>query len=130
MPKIYGLSRNEKLKSVVRIEKLFTKGKPAWVFPFNVYLRFGSSEEYKENQFLVSVGKHFFKHAVDRNRMKRVIREAYRLNKQPLYDAAAAKGVCFNVGFVYKSRQLSDFALVSESMKKAIAMLAEKISES
>lgn len=91
MPKKYGLSRSEKLKSVVRTEKLFTKGKSFRVFPFSVYFRLSNDGELTQNQFLVSVGKHYFKHAVDRNRMKRLVREAYRKNKLPLYEKAKEK---------------------------------------
>ncbi|MBR4267461.1 MAG: ribonuclease P protein component [Bacteroidales bacterium] len=129
MPKIYGLSKNEKLKSVVRTDKLFTQGKSFWIFPFNVYYRIGSKEELFANQFLVSVGKHYFKHAVDRNRTKRLVREAYRLNKNIVYEVSEKNNVCFNVGFVYKSRTICDFATVQKSVLQALENLAKEIAE-
>jgi ribonuclease P protein component len=127
MPKKYGLSRSEKLKSVVLTEKLFTQGKSFKIFPFVVYFRLSKNGEFSHNQFLVSVGKHFFKHAVDRNRMKRLVREAYRLNKNLLYEKASEKSVYFNVGFVYRSGTLASFPEVEVPVKNAISVLAEKI---
>ena len=127
MPKKYGLSRNEKLKSVVRTEKLFTKGKSFRVFPFSVYFRLSNDGELTQNQFLVSVGKHYFKHAVDRNRMKRLVREAYRKNKLPLYEKAKEKNVFFNLGFVYRLNVLSDFKTVEAAVKNALLILSDKI---
>lgn len=127
MPKKYGLSRSEKLKSVVRTEKLFTKGKSFRVFPFSVYFRLSNGGELTQNQFLVSVGKHYFKHAVDRNRMKRLVREAYRKNKLPLYEKAKEKNVFFNLGFVYRLNVLSDFKTVEAAVKNALLILSDKI---
>lgn len=127
MPKKYGLSRSEKLKSVVRTEKLFTKGKSFRVFPFNVYFRLSADGELTQNQFLVSVGKHYFKHAVDRNRMKRLVREAYRKNKLPLYAVSEEKKVFFNIGFVYRLNVLSDYKTVETAVKNALQILSEKI---
>lgn len=127
MPKKYGLSRSEKLKSVVRTEKLFTKGKSFRVFPFSVYFRLSNDGELTQNQFLVSVGKHYFKHAVDRNRMKRLVREAYRKNKLPLYEKAKEKNVFFNLGFVYRLNVLSDFKTVEVAVKNALLILSDKI---
>ncbi|MCQ2253525.1 MAG: ribonuclease P protein component [Bacteroidales bacterium] len=120
MHKKFGLSRAEKLKSVVRTDKLFTRGKTFWTFPFNVYYRIGGVDDVQANQILVSVGKHYFKHAVDRNRMKRLVREAYRLNKLPLLEAAQKAGLFFNVGLVYKCHSLSDFDTVQNSIIQII----------
>ena len=127
MPKKYGLSRSEKLKSVVRTEKLFTKGKSFRVFPFSVYFRLSADGELTQNQFLVSVGKHYFKHAVDRNRMKRLVREAYRKNKLPLYAVSEEKKVFFNIGFVYRLNVLSDYKTVETAVKNALQILSEKM---
>ncbi len=123
MQKRNGLPREEKLKSVVRTEKLFTKGKSLWVFPCTVYYRIAGPDDIPAPQILVSVGKHYFKHAVDRNRMKRLIREAYRINKHSIMQAAADTGLNFNIGFVYKSRNLIDFATIENSMKNILAQI-------
>ncbi len=123
MQKPYGFPHTEKLKSVVRIEQLFTKGRSFWTFPCTVYYRIGTNDEIPSSQILVSVGKHYFKHAVDRNRMKRLLREAYRLHKKPMMDAVADTGLNINIGLVYKSHQLQDFAAVEASMVQILSRL-------
>jgi len=124
MAKKYGLSKAERLKSVVRTEKLFTEGKSFWIFPFSVHFRFSGAEGCK---FLVSVGKHYFRHAVDRNRVKRLVREAYRKNKEILYAAAAEKGLYLDFAFVYKSRSFFSYAEVEASVKEGLSVLAAKV---
>lgn len=77
-------SSKEKLKSKKLIEQLFQEGRSISVFPMRlVYLKtvFDDGVNIKTG---VSVSKRHFKNAVDRNRIKRLLREAYRLNK-PMY---------------------------------------------
>ena len=127
MTKKYSLSRGERLKSVVKTQKLFLKGKSFKIFPFHVYYRLSNNAEIIKNQFVISVGKHFFKHAVDRNRMKRLVREAYRKNKQLVYLLSEEKNVFFNVGFVYKSSSKLDYVEIEKIVIQALNMLKEKI---
>jgi ribonuclease P protein component len=82
--------KNEKLKSKITIDLLFSKGKSVSKYPLRlVYV----ASDYGIDQALeqkikmgVSVSKKNFKHAVDRNYFKRVLRETYRLNKHLLID--------------------------------------------
>ncbi|MBQ9212793.1 MAG: ribonuclease P protein component [Bacteroidales bacterium] len=129
MTKKYSLSRGERLKSVVKTQKLFLKGKSFKIFPFHVYYRLSNNAEIIKNQFVISVGKHFFKHAVDRNRMKRLVREAYRKNKQLVYLLSEEKNVFFNVGFVYKSSSKLDYVEIEKIVIQALNMLKEKMLE-
>ena len=124
MAKKYGLARNEKLKSVVKIDALFTGGRPFWVYPLSVYYRIYNDGDGAPCKMLVSVGKHYFKHAVDRNRIKRLVREAYRLNKQPLIDAVTAANVRLDIGIVYKSKQISDYKTIEIAVKQILEKLA------
>lgn len=125
MQKHYGFPRSEKLKSVARTGLLFSSGKSFWIFPCSVYYRIGGKPELQKSQILVSVGKHYFKHAVDRNRMKRLLRESFRLHKHRLMEAAQEAGLCFNMALVYKSRNLMGFAAVEASMLAILARMEE-----
>ena len=82
--------KNEKLKSKITIDLLFSKGKSVSKYPLRlVYVKsdygisVGSEQKIKMG---VSVSKKYFKHAVDRNYFKRVLRETYRLNKYLLIE--------------------------------------------
>ncbi len=82
--------KNEKLKSKITIDLLFSKGKSVSKYPLRlVYVEsdYGIAEDSRQKiKMGVSVSKKNFKHAVDRNYFKRVLRETYRLNKHLLLD--------------------------------------------
>ena len=76
---------------------------------------------------LVSVPKKRFRHAVDRNRMKRLVREAYRLNKHILWEALKEKDYRLALAFVCITDTLPSFYAVNKSMTKALTRIAEKV---
>ena len=122
MQKVNTLNKGERLKSLTRIENIFKEGKSFLIFPFSVYYTIGSPFDNGCNQMMVSVSKHYFKHAVDRNRVKRLTREAYRVRKSLLQNLTEKK---FSVAFVYKSRQISTYAAISAAMDTIIQKLSE-----
>lgn len=77
-------------------------------------------------QVLISVPKKHFKHAVDRNRVKRQVREAYRRHKQPLWDAIPSEESLL-IGFIWVSDELSPSDIVTERIKKLLTRIGEKI---
>lgn len=77
-----GFPRSEKLKGRKTIEFLFRNGK--WVSSGNLRMIYIPSSETKLS---VSVSKKFYKKAVVRNRIKRLLRETYRLNKEVLHES-------------------------------------------
>ena len=76
---------------------------------------------------LVSVPKKRFRHAVDRNRMKRLVREVYRLNKHILWEALAEKDFRLVLVFVCITDTLPTFRAVEKSMKKALIRITERL---
>ena len=75
---------------------------------------------------LISVSKRHFKHAVDRNRAKRLIREAYRLNKGLLLDHLP-EDTQLDLAFIWMSDELCDYAIIETKMKTILQRIAEKI---
>lgn len=86
----FSYPKSEKLKSKKTIDLLFSKGKSVSKYPLRlVYVEsdFDISENSEQKiKIGVSVSKKYFKHAVDRNYFKRLLREAYRLNKHLLIN--------------------------------------------
>ena len=78
--------KNEKLKSKKTIDSLFTEGKSVGKYPLRLVFIPDNFEDDLPLKMGVSVSKKYFKHAVDRNYFKRVLRETYRLNKHILVD--------------------------------------------
>jgi ribonuclease P protein component len=126
--KRFGFGRKEKLKSRKQIEELFLNGKNFSIFPLRVTYRFLAAEE-TIAQVGVTAGKKYFKRAVDRNRIKRLIREAYRLQKNDLIQALEQthqKGFLF---FMYTDKTIASFSVIKETMSKCLKRL-EKIARS
>ncbi|RGM49998.1 MULTISPECIES: ribonuclease P protein component [Bacteroides] len=121
------LRKPERLNRKKVIEKMFAGGSRSFsVFPLRVvYLPVGELDA--PVSILVSVSKRHFKRAVKRNRMKRRIREAYRVNKQELLNVLAQKQIRLAVAFIYLSDDLVAFSVIEERMKTALARIAEKI---
>jgi ribonuclease P protein component len=133
------LSKAERLKSYKRIRILFAQGQKFKVFPLVVYFLLRDEkansvegvEEVEEVeaklQMGVSVGKRHFKRAVDRNLLKRRIREAYRKQKLELKETLSASGISMDIFFVYSNARISDYAEIETAMASALAILADKI---
>ncbi|WP_159949239.1 ribonuclease P protein component [Polaribacter septentrionalilitoris] len=82
----YTLGKEERLKSRKLIEKLYQEGNSVKAFPLRmIFLQTQHTSNYPA-QAGVSVPKRNFKLAVDRNRIKRLLRETYRLQKHIVYD--------------------------------------------
>ncbi|WP_343308282.1 ribonuclease P protein component [Chitinophaga niabensis] len=126
--KTYSFNKEEKLKSRKMIETLFRKGKAFSIFPYRVIFMPATltSDKYPV-QAGFSVSSRKFPHAVDRNRIKRLGRECYRLQKQGLYDALAGKSTQMAVFFIYTDKKIADFptlrdkfSVILERLKKSI----------
>ncbi|CDF81268.1 ribonuclease P protein component [Formosa agariphila KMM 3901] len=121
MKQTYG--KVEKLKSKIIIEKLFTEGKSVSAYPLRlVYLKtnFEDSVSVKTG---VSVSKRNFKLAVDRNRIKRLLREAYRLNKNE-YLGTISSQYAFMI--IYSGKDIPTYDFVD----KKVNILFEKFTKS
>lgn len=98
--------KNEKLKSKITIDLLFSKGKSVSKYPLRLVFvesDFGIPEDSEQKiKMGVSVSKKHFKHAVDRNYFKRVLRETYRLNKHILIDNLDKK---YAMMFFYQTKE-------------------------
>lgn len=118
MAKQFTLGKNERLKSRKQIERLFREGKTISVFPFYVYYLYWPASIISEPtlQFGVGVSGKNFKKAVDRNRIKRLIREAYRLQKNELQSAVRSNNRHLNVFLIFTSKELPDFRVVQEKV--------------
>ena len=78
-------------------------------------------------QMGVSVGKRHFKRAVDRNLLKRRIREAYRKQKHDVKETLTALGISMDIFFVYSNARISEYAEIESAMQQGLTVLQEKL---
>jgi len=117
------LSKRERIVSRKLIEQLFSKGSSQSMSAFPLRIVYMQKERDSEPlQVLVSVSKRHFKHAVDRNRVKRQIREAFRLHKH-LLAQRIPEGISLALAFIW----LSDEHYSSQRIEKSVSRLMEKV---
>lgn len=133
MSKQFTFGKTERLKSRKQIEKLFAGGKSFAVNPFRVYYLFnkkGNLQSLIFNlQFGVGVSAKNFKKAVDRNRIKRLTREAWRLQNETLKKQLNTAGRQLNVFFIYTGKELPVYLTVKDKVALALKKLIETINE-
>jgi ribonuclease P protein component len=108
----YFLKKEDKLKSSKVIEQLFTKGNSFSNFPFKVVWL--PENKAAVLQAGVGVSNRHFKKATDRNRIKRLMREAYRLQKNDLHEYLAGKERRLSVFILYVGKELPEYPIVFE----------------
>lgn len=123
----FSFPKSEKLKSEKAISRLFAEGKSVSVFPIKlIYLE--TPNESDKIKVAVSASKRNFKKAVDRNRIKRLLREAYRLNKPYLYEGLNNKSYSFM--FIYLGKTEEKMIVLKEKMKLLMERFLLQIKES
>lgn len=114
-------NKNEKLKSQKAIEQLFAEGKSFSAYPLRmIYLKNDDMRKVG-----VSVSKRNFKKAVDRNRIKRLLREGYRLNKTMLIEQNHCN---YTLMILYIGKELPDFNLIDTKIKVLLTKFKDQIS--
>jgi ribonuclease P protein component len=123
MNKKNTLGKKERLKSKKLIGKLFEEGKSIKKYPFRLIYLIQDKNSFKiKTQASFSVPKRNFKKAVDRNRIKRLIKEAYRLEQRKILQD-------YNLPFVimitYLGKKEPIFCDVKENIKELLTLFKE-----
>jgi ribonuclease P protein component len=126
---MYTFKKEERLCNKKLIEQLFHNGSSFLCYPFKAsWLLVDEPASTTPAQILFSVSKRRYKRAVDRNLIKRRLREAYRLHKQEhLYDLlnTGDKKIVFSLGYIGK--QIEDYQFIEKKMLKLLKQLGEQV---
>ena len=114
------LPKYERLCGEIAVNLLFSQSKRFTAYPLRVH--YALRPDNKNARFMVSIPKKLFKHAVDRNRLRRQMREAYRLNKHVLEES----GRCFQIAFNYIDKEKQDYRVIEKAMRKALNRLVKE----
>lgn len=126
--KQFPLGKSNKLCSLIAIEALFSRDgevNSALEYPLRAVWRVNDSRKADRDtlKFLISVPKRRLRHAVDRVKMRRRIRESYRLNRQAITGSLCLP---LDVAFVYVGASLEPYVRVERSMQKLLSKIARK----
>lgn len=142
----FSLPREERLRSLTTIRRLFTEGKGGFVYPFRyTYLvqkpkavvkdveaevaADGVAQQKAEGkvEIMFSVPKKFHKRANKRNLLKRRAREAYRLSREELRAKVVEQGVVLNVALVYSTKELHSYKTISNAVQRILEQIGSRI---
>lgn len=123
----YSFKKDERLCSKKVIDRLFSEGQSFLVYPLKVVFLSTPLNTSSSVQAGFTVSKKNFKQAVKRNRIKRLMREAYRLNKNELYLELGEKQLA--VFFIYIGKEMPVFSKVEKAIKKAFRQISNNLKE-
>ena len=121
----YTFKKLEKLKSKKKIEQLFLEGSSVTAFPLRLMYLQTSFKDGANIKISVSVSKRNFKKAVDRNRIKRLMREAYRLNKNSYFNNITTQ---YALMILYIGTDKPKFKTLETKIKLLFAQFLDKVS--
>lgn len=123
----FRLYKIEKLRSEIAIARLFDRSNPeaesVMAYPLRaVWCVNASRKSATCPQFLASIPKKKLRHAVDRVRMRRLVREAYRLNRHLI-----PRELPIDIAFIYLADELQPYAAIERSVRKILSRISLKL---
>lgn len=125
----FTLGKEERLKSNLSIQELLKQGKTVSGYPLKMYWNFSPDlQQTYPARAAISVPKRKFRRAVDRNLMKRRIREAYRLNKHILYETLDQRQQKIQLIILLLSDEFIPYTQLEKGIRELLLKLVNKLS--
>jgi ribonuclease P protein component len=115
---MHTFKKEERLCSTKLLDKLFHSGSSFLLYPFR-FTWMPIDEQEAPVQVVIQVSKRRYKRAVDRNLIKRRIREAYRLTK-PFFEGEDFQSLPCYIGFVYIGSAIEPYDLIKKRMESIV----------
>ncbi|RLD46344.1 MAG: ribonuclease P protein component [Bacteroidetes bacterium] len=124
------LTKQERLYRKKEIGFLFEEGKSSFSYPYKIKWH---ETDIPQNgipaQILISVSKRSFKKAVSRNKIKRLIKEAYRTQKHQLWEALKGRENQIHIAIIYIDKVENDFAFHQKAIGKLLRKMIEELNK-
>jgi len=124
--KQFSYNKKEKLKSRKQLEQIFTEGKSLTVFPIKIFYELNQEQD-NIIKTGVGVSRKNFRKSVHRNRIKRLLREAYRTEKTELLNYLEENKKQIALFFLYIDKTQPDYFSLKQTMQTAIKKLISEM---
>jgi len=128
-PKRFTFRKHERLKSNLTIESLFLQNRAFRIYPFKLVWLATEQDKSFTIKAGFSVSKRNFRSAVDRNFIKRRMRECIRLNKNEIYEKLASKNIELSFMLIYVGNEVLNFKEFELKIKQLLIRLSGKVNE-
>ena len=123
----FTFKKEERLCSRRLIDQLYTEGHRLMAFPYSVQWMAVNGPQSTPAQVLIVAPKRKFKHAVDRNRVRRLTRECYRLRKPAFYEFLEKQGIGIVFSMIYVHNEIMTYEQLGKKMDKLFELLEKEI---
>lgn len=120
-------TKKERINSLLRIDLLFKLGTSFFVFPLRIVVNATPSASGGGVSILISVSKRSQKKAVNRNRVKRLIREAYRTQKSSITQYAIQNNIDIDIALIFTQKSIPDYSTMVHKIGNALHLIPFKI---
>ncbi len=120
-------TKKERINSLLRIDMLFKLGTSFFVFPLRIVVNATPSTSGGNVSILISVSKRSLKKAVNRNRVKRLIREAYRTQKSSITQYAVQNNIDIDIALIFTQKTIPDYSTMAYKVGTVLQLLPFKI---
>ena len=121
------LTREERLRGKSAIDRLFSEGRSLAVFPLRAVYAVVSVPDMPEISLLVSVSKKRFKRAVKRNKVKRLIKETFRLKKNIAVEKLKEDGKQIHLAILYLDKEIPPYRTFDTRMEELLKRVVSDI---